>query len=72
MITAQDISDLMTLRSAINEELQRLSEESEASRVRVFRTDLQSVVQELLAAGREPTATAVRDRLIALGYTDWE
>ena len=68
---AQDINDLMTLRSAIREELQRLDDVEEATRVQAFRVDLQSVVQELLAAGREPTDIAVRDRLIALGHTDW-
>ena len=68
---AQDITDLMTLRGAISDELQRLDDVRESVRVQSFRTDLQSVVQELLAAGREPTDIAVRDRLIALGHTDW-
>jgi len=47
---AQDIKDLMTLESAISEELRRLDEVTEASRVQAFRSDLQSVVQELLTA----------------------
>jgi len=69
---AQDIKDLMTLESAISEELRRLDEVTEASRVQAFRSDLQSVVQELLTARIEPTATAVRDRLIALGHSEWD
>ena len=69
---AQDITDLMTLSSVISEELIMLDEATEAARVQSFRAALRSVVQDLLAQGRNPTATAVRDRLIELGHTDWD